>query len=97
MTGPGRPMDEDIEGPDFLIITEYLLGNGRGLERVISDALRSKKYPTLDNGETPEAHEKRIRRILDKLAKIHTPYQSWAEALRAHRGETAKILPFTRR
>ncbi|HEX5550312.1 MAG TPA: hypothetical protein VFX36_05740 [Nitrospira sp.] len=98
MTGPGRPTTEDIDGPDFLMMTEYLAGgDGRSLAAIINDALRTKKYPTLDNNLSTEAHEKRIRRTLDKLTKLYTPYQSWAEALRAHRGETAKILPFTRK
>ncbi len=80
--GPGRPIEEMIEGPYALIIFEYLSdGNRKSLARIINEAIRERGY-ALDKNKTTEAHEKSIRRIIEKLKKVHGKKLS------------AKILPF---
>ncbi|MCK1595493.1 hypothetical protein [Bradyrhizobium sp. 164] len=85
--GPGRPMDEMIDGPDALIIVEYLSDTtGRSLASIINDAIRNRGY-ALDSKATTASHEKRIRRVINKLVKVQ----------HASKRPSAKVLPFRRK
>jgi len=70
--GRGRPTKDKISGPDLVIIVEYLRDRtGRSLASIINAGI--KKGYSLDPLKTTEAHEKRIKRLLEKLKKIHLP------------------------
>lgn len=83
--GPGRPMEEEIEGPYAYIMLIYLAAEVAGkkvsLAKIINDAI--KNGCALDKKTTTAAHEKVVRRLLKKLAKVHAPKRP-----------TAKVLPF---
>jgi hypothetical protein len=73
MRGRGRPAKDAVTGADALVIVHYLSDRtGRSLASIIDWAIRDKGFP-LDKNKTTAAHEKRIKRIIEKLKKVHAP------------------------
>jgi hypothetical protein len=71
--GRGRPLKDQIAGPDALIILEHLQDRtGKSLASIIDVSIREKGFP-LDKTKTTAAHVKRIERIIEKLMKEHAP------------------------
>lgn len=65
--GKGRPPKDQIDGPDALVIMEYLADrSGKTLAGIIDDGIRNHRY-ALDKTKTTASHVKRIERILEKL------------------------------
>lgn len=71
--GKGRPPKDHIDGPDALVIMEYLSDRtGRSLSSIIDVAIRERGY-ALDKTKTTAAHVKRIERIIKKLKNDARP------------------------
>ncbi len=71
--GRGRPQKDAIDGPDALVIMEYLSDTtGRSLANVIDAGIRERGFG-LDKTKTTASHVKRIERILNKLKKLRRP------------------------